>query len=148
MAVNEKKTAEVPAPVTPHAQFLQEVDPKIMAAMQAMEQLKGTNTISRAFKIQEKVVWVGKEKKDDNGNVVVGENGPEKWPDIFVLATSSEDGTVDVRVPKEQWDLLEVGSWYMAVGRVAIKTPYQGNSKEVIEYSDFQPLYGTTTEGK
>jgi hypothetical protein len=137
------KTAETPAAVTTHQEFLQNVDPKIMQALQAMENLKSTNRVERAIQVKGMEVVPGKPKMRDGAPVFDADGNQEKWDDSYYVEAGSMEGTVQLRVKQDQFMSLKVGEWYVAVGRIQLKTPYEGNRvHEVISYEEFQPLLG------
>lgn len=138
-----EKIAETPATVTTHQEFLQNIDPKIMQALEAMESLKSRNVIERAVQVKQMEVVPGKPKMRDGVPQFDEHGNQESWDDSYYIELGSMEGTVNVRVKKEIFNKLVIGQWYMAVGRIQIKAPYEGNRMmEVINYEDFQPLLG------
>jgi len=138
---NTKK--ETPEQTVTHHQFAGEINPQILKAIEAMEALKSTNEIKRAFKVKSKEIKKGNQKLDENKNPLFNQDGtPQMWADRHTIQTSSEDGKIDIKVSEEQFERIEVGKWYMAVGHVEIYTPYEGMPREIIKYDDFQLLMG------
>jgi len=134
---------ETPDATVTHAQFAGEHNPQILKAIEAMEELKSTNKINRAFKVKSKELKKGNQKLDENKNPLFNQDGtPQMWPDRFTIQTTSEDGKIDIKVTEEQFESIEVGKWYIAVGHVEIYTPYEGMPREVIKYDEFQQLFG------
>lgn len=144
MASKQTETPkETPANTVTHNEFTKDINPQILKAIEDMEKLKSTNSITRAFKVKSKEKKFGNQKTDENKNPLFNQDGtPQKWNDRFLLTSSSEDGKIDIKVTEEIFETITVGAWYMAVGRVEIYTPYEGMPKEIIKYDEFQPLMG------
>jgi len=143
MAEIKKTKVETPEATVTHREFVNDYNPQILKAIEAMEELKSTNKISRAFKVKSKEIKKGNQKLDENKNPLFTQDGkPQMWADRYTLQTSSEDGKIDIKVTEEQFESIEVGKWYMAVGHVEIFTPYEGMPREIIKYDEFQQLFG------
>lgn len=138
-----KPPRDVPSIVTTHQQYLQDVDPKIRAGIQAMTELQSHNRVERSVLVSSLSVVPGKDKKDRDGNLVIENGQPAKWDDSFYVECQSMSGTVNIRVTEDIFKTLIVGNWYMAVGHIEVKSQFESSRMfETVKYTDFQPLFG------
>ena len=139
----KQATQETPETTVTHNEFTKDINPQILKAIEEMENLKSTNSITRAFKVKSKEKKFGNQKTDENKNPLFNQDGtPQMWADRFLVTSSSEDGKIDIKVSEEVFETIKVGAWYMAVGHIEIYTPYEGMPRETIKYDEFQPLMG------
>jgi len=132
-----------PQETVTHKEYIEKINPQILSAVEQLEELKATNSITRAFKVKQKEIRKGNQKVDEHKNPLFNQDGtPQMWADRYTIQSTSEDGRIDIKVTPEQFEEIEVGKWYMAVGHVEIFTPYEGMPREIIKYDEFQPLFG------